>query len=78
MRMYAAAVIIGLSLMLAGCPDKVEKAETDMSMEETHAPAMSSEMEKPEAMEGMDKMEGMGKMEGMEHMDKSSEQTDTQ
>ena len=72
MRIYAVVAIFGLSLFLAGCPDKPEKSEHAMPMEDAGKSSMTTEKEIPEQMEGMEHMEGGKKMEG------SMDQPDTQ
>lgn len=72
MRIYAVIVIFGLTLFLTGCPDKPDKSDQAMPMEDTSKSSVTTEMELPELKEGMENMDGEKKMEG------ATDQPDTQ
>ena len=70
MRLYAVIVIFGLSLFLAGCPDKPEKSEHAMPTEDASTSSVTSKLEIPEQKEGMENMDGENKMDmTTEHSD---------
>ena len=51
MRIYIVLVVLGLGLLLTGCPDKPEKADQAVTVEDPSAARVTADAELPEKKE---------------------------